>query len=218
MRFRLFGIPVNVQAFFWIVAVLLGQNSVGEATWVRDMAMWMAVMFTGVLVHELGHAFMGRAFGLVPAIELHGMGGVTSWLNDKRVPATGRVLIAVAGPVVGITIGLAALFVWKGTALVSSPLAAHLARDIVWVNLGWGVLNLIPMLPLDGGHVMTSGLEAVTGNARRSRLWGHALSLLIAVGLGVLVFLYAFSVWNLVLLGLFAWTNFQGLQAVRARA
>ena len=45
------------------------------------IAIWVAIVFISVLVHELGHALVGRMFGLDPQIELHGMGGTTSWVN-----------------------------------------------------------------------------------------------------------------------------------------
>ena len=41
-------------------------------------------------------------------------------------------------------------------------------NDVMWVNLGWGVLNLLPILPLDGGHIASSVAELVAG--RKGRL------------------------------------------------
>jgi Zn-dependent protease len=53
-----------------------------------------------------------------------------------------------------------------------------LVGDLLWVNIGWGALNLIPMYPLDGGHVLRSVLHAVRGPDDR-------LPLKISIGIGV---------------------------------
>lgn len=217
LHFRALGIPVTVQPFFWLIAILLGQGWVSEETWLRDMALWIGVVFVGVLLHEFGHAFAGRAFGLVPAIELHGMGGATSWLAGGSRSAKQRVLIAAAGPAVGIVIGLVSLGVLVALKVGGAPTAVtQVLTAMVWVNLGWGMLNLIPMLPMDGGHVMTSSLEVLTRDAHRSRLWGHGVSFVVALALGAFILLRAFSVWNALLVGLFAFTNLQAYRALRA--
>ena len=73
-HFRIFGFPVRVRASFLILSLILGIGSGGKPI---GLAIWMAVVFLSVLAHELGHALMGKAFGLSPAIELGGMGGAS---------------------------------------------------------------------------------------------------------------------------------------------
>ena len=53
--------------------------------------------------------------------------------------------------------------------------------DFVWVSLGWGVFNLFPMLPLDGGSAMDALLQAWLGSAR-----GRHMARLASCGVGVL--------------------------------
>ena len=72
-HFHVLGIPVRIEPFFWIAAVLLAYN-LGDA---RLILMWVAVVLVSVLVHELGHAVALKAFGQSSVIVLHGFGGLT---------------------------------------------------------------------------------------------------------------------------------------------
>ncbi len=71
MRFRLAGFPVEIHPSFFILAVLLGLGA-GD---VRLILLWVAVVFVSILTHELGHAIVGRSYGLQPQIRLYSMGG-----------------------------------------------------------------------------------------------------------------------------------------------
>ena len=97
LRFRIFGIPVTVEPIFFFLVGFLGIR--------RErfdlIAIWMAVVFVSILVHELGHAFAGRRLGLVPAIRLHGMGGHTEWIEPRRMSDAQRIGISFAGPGAG---------------------------------------------------------------------------------------------------------------------
>jgi stage IV sporulation protein FB len=195
--FRLFGIPVQVNAFFFLTAVLLGPRG-QRGAWMLLAAVWVAVVFVSVLLHELAHAFVAKAFGRTPFIHLHAFGGLTSWQSRGRLSPGRRVLVGLAGPGVGIVLGVVAL------ATVGYA---------VWVNLGWGLLNLLPMLPLDGGTVMAAAFEAMSRD--RGVLIARIISLLLAVGLGILALVSAWP-YGAVLCALFAYTNFQALRAARA--
>ncbi|MEZ4256182.1 MAG: site-2 protease family protein, partial [Polyangiales bacterium] len=125
-----------------------------------------------------------------------------------------RILISFAGPFVGIVLGVVSIVV---ASIVHAPQDSALARvmaDLVWVNLGWGVLNLVPMLPLDGGNIVASVAELVVPSRRHARIAAHGLSVLVAVGLGVLVLTYARSAWNVMLVALLGWQNVVALRAL----
>ena len=87
-----------------------------------------------------------------------------------------------------------------------------LYRSLVWVNLGWGVLNLAPMLPLDGGNIMASTFELFAGKpgVRVARY----ISLVLAVGL-VLLFVGMQNIFMAVLLGFLAHANWRALRVER---
>src|SRR5262245_48886791 len=94
MKFRLGSIPVHVQPGFLVVAALLGAR--GE---VADVAIWVAVCFVSILVHELGHALVIGRFGGTPSIVLYPGGGLT--YGDKSTRTGQRVVVSLAGPAAG---------------------------------------------------------------------------------------------------------------------
>src|SRR5262245_56303232 len=104
MRFRLFGIRVEVQLLFWVTGLLLGLPAAsGPPRPGAALGLWMLAVFVSVLVHELGHAFAMRRHGINPEISLHGMGGVTTWGGAEPPPLRRRdlVVIYLAGPLAG---------------------------------------------------------------------------------------------------------------------
>jgi membrane-associated protease RseP (regulator of RpoE activity) len=211
LAFRLFGIPVQVNAFFLLTAVILGPRG-QRGSWMLLAAVWVVIVFVSVLLHELGHALVVKAFGRTPSIQLHAFGGLTAWrgaLSPGR-----RVLVGLAGPGVGIVVGVVALVpMILLTATERHGLLATLVQYVVWVNLGWGLLNLLPMLPLDGGAVMAAGFEAVSRD--RGVQIARVISLVLAVGFAILALLSRWP-YGAILCALFAYTNYQALQAARA--
>ena len=115
------------------------------------MLIWVVVVLVGILAHELGHAFAGRRLGLEPWIQLMAFGGMTGWMRPRPLTSGQRILISAAGPAVGISIGGAVLIAsFAGVFAGASPAVMRVLDFVLWVNLGWGVLNLLPILPLDG--------------------------------------------------------------------
>ena len=70
MHFRLLGFPIRVHPFFWLVAVFLGVGTGKNETDPVELLTWVAVVFVSILIHELGHAIMKRAYGGHPWITL----------------------------------------------------------------------------------------------------------------------------------------------------
>lgn len=165
LAFRLLGIPVRVEVAFLLAMAFLGW-SMGRQGLL--LVVWLAVAASSVLIHELGHALAFRRFGARPEVVLHGFGGYTT---GAAQPPTRSILVSLAGPGVGVALGglllavtrsMATAPVAPGPVLGPSLLDTALA-DLVFVNLGWGLFNLLPMLPLDGGNVVAAALERVTG-------------------------------------------------------
>jgi Zn-dependent protease len=208
LTFRIGSIPVRVQFIFLITMIFFARSTNPGV-----VAVWAGVVFVSILVHELGHALMGRAFGLTPQIEIHGMGGTTSWTDGRKLTPGRSILVSLAGPAVGIVIGFAVLVAVRFVGEPAAPLAREAVEDVIWVNLVWGIFNLLPMLPLDGGNVMAAVFALISGG--RGRRAAHFVSLGVAglVGAGAL---YTHQVWVAVLAGLFAFQNVRGLQAEKA--
>lgn len=157
LRFTLFGFPVLVEPWFFIIPALALQT--------RDVpgaVLWAALVFVGVLVHELGHAFAMRRFGLTPWIQLHGMGGATHFPPGANPTPRQHFFITLAGPAFGLCLGVVALIAQQLNPLPSAQLATALS-DAVWINVGWSVINLLPLLPWDGGFLLDAGLTWLTG-------------------------------------------------------
>lgn len=158
LTFRLFGIPVSIHFSFLLVALFgLGAYSGWE------IAAWTAAVFVAVVLHESGHAFTARAFGGVSvSVTLFALGGYTSWASPRKIGPGRQFLISAAGSAVGIAAGLAVIGLSRAGLLDTLPdLAIAFLESFVWAGLVWGVLNWVPILPLDGGHMLQHALEMV---------------------------------------------------------
>ncbi len=157
LRFTVGDIPVGVHITFLLIALF------GPRGRVIDMAVWVIVAFVAILLHELGHAVVARHYGAVPVrVTLFAMGGVTTYpANDDLTPGR-RFLIAGAGSAVGIVTGGCVALLWFGGVFDDAgTIVRGAAGGYMWAALGWGLLNWIPVRPLDGGAMLTSFLEIV---------------------------------------------------------
>jgi len=207
LNFRLFGIPVSIRLGFVLLGAVLGWSGGYKGI---ELGIWLGIVFVSVLAHEMGHAIAVRAFGLAPQIELHGMGGTTSWQPDARVTPGRRIVVSLAGPGAGFVLGAIVLVAFVALRPAEGTVAGNAVSMALWVNVGWGALNLLPMLPLDGGNVMASVLEILAPN-RGLRL-ARYVSIGLCVAAGALA-AWANQIWPLVLAGYFAFQNFIGLRA-----
>ncbi len=210
VRFSLFGIPVHVRPIFWVVVILLGLPASSEQAALTGAATWVMIVFVSVLAHELGHAFAMRAFGRAPSIELWGMGGLTSWGDGPTVSRTRSIAVSLAGPGAGFVLALPVALYAAGAELPPGSLPATVVDQILWVNVGWGLLNLLPILPLDGGHVMESALASMFGaNGPR---YARYVSIAAAVGAGALALAYG-MMWGAMIAFFSAMYSFRTLNA-----
>jgi len=222
LNFTLFGISIRVHPFFWLMALLLGYRA-GDA---GSVILWVAAVFLAILVHELGHALMMRAYGFQPSIILYGLGGLTSY-NQTHFSHSDRslreVLIVLAGPAAGFLLaallvvvtlflghGEKLLFVGPGNLLPQIVLPdsrfAELLNNLFFVCVFWGLINLLPVYPLDGGQVMRAiflKLDPHNGLVR---------SLTLSMFTATAMALYAFLKWNSIfvtlLFGYLAYASF----------
>jgi stage IV sporulation protein FB len=156
--FRLFGIPVTIRPSFLVIAALIGFTSRRPIVY---LVAFVAIVFVSILIHELGHALTARSYGAQVEIELNGIGGLTSWsVPDKELSPGQRALVAAAGSGVGVLFGG---LVWLFDRLTGPyfEVAGFVVSTLIAVNVLWGLLNWLPVRPLDGGHLFTSLLQKV---------------------------------------------------------
>ncbi len=208
MELRLGSIPLRIQGSFVLMALFLGLNE-------RDpvkLALWVAIVLVSVTIHELGHALAGKAFGLEPRIELYGMGGLTYFNGGRAELSTGKsIAVSLAGPFAGFAFGFLVLVAQLAGLHPSHPLAGHAVWLLLWVNVGWGIFNLLPMLPLDGGNVMRAVVKAVAKDR------GEKIARIISIAIAAAIALWAIrgrQWWVLYLGGLYTFQNVQALRQV----
>jgi Zn-dependent protease len=177
MSFRLFGHDVEITASFWITTALMGYLA-HQTNW-RMVLLWVGVVLISILVHELGHALAFRMYGVPSSIQLYHMGGMTMPEGSPKLTRTRQIVVSLAGPLAGIALGL--LVIGAGYFVpIRTPFVDAVLRMSLWVNIYWSFVNLLPVLPFDGGHV----LEAALGPKRyrytlgTSALVGTVISLL----------------------------------------
>lgn len=150
--------PVTVRTSFLLIAALIGFLGVGSPA---ETVAWIVIVFVSILIHELGHALTARSYGSSVAIELNGLGGLTRWsAPDGELTPGRRAMVAAAGSATGLLFGGV---VWLIATRFGpySPLVAFILESTIYVNVFWGLLNWLPIRPLDGGHLLESLLEKV---------------------------------------------------------
>jgi Zn-dependent protease len=170
LNFDLFGTPVRVSAWFWVVPGLIGAAS---ALFLGAEYLFLApaCFFVSVLVHEFGHVFAGRSYGQESYVVLHGLGGVAVGAADVG-DCWPRIHVAAAGPAVQLILGglvwavsQPALHLLLGTA----PYRDAVQYTLIWlqvVSIGTALLNLIPVWPLDGWHIANELVQQFLGLCR----------------------------------------------------
>jgi len=200
LRFRLGPIPVEVHPSHFLLAAILGIQALGDrnpdawpgralgssdtavsvATSAAVLLIWVAIVFLSVLIHELGHALVGLAFRYRPSIQVAWLGGLTSSHAPGPIPWHRDVALTLAGPLLGAALGLGCLAALQ--RLGSSAEVAHYTlRCAAVANLFWAAMNLLPVLPLDGGRVATAVLRRAFG--RPGVAAAQVLALVVCVGM-----------------------------------
>ncbi len=234
LQFSIAGIPVRVHPLFWLIAFLFGFS----ANNLLYTVIWVVVVFVSILIHELGHAFAFRRYGQRSSIVLHFMGGLTipeqvswgrTWANVALSPRQ-EILISLAGPFSGFLFAalvLGAVIAAGGSATVnwllgfiplpspSLPFGGAFLNlfviTLLSVNIFWGLINLVPVYPLDGGNVARYALlQYDPRDGIRKSLW---LSVIAGGVVAVAGLVFFGSIYMAFLFGFLAFQSFQSLQS-----
>lgn len=235
LHFRFWGFPCTIGGLFWVGALLLSGSAL-NAFGPIGLLMWILALLVSILVHELGHAFAARWFGShVLKVKLTIMGGYCQY--DRQPGARWkRIAISLAGPGAGFLLWgfLRASdhsFHLTERALNASPYLVLFIDYLLLINLIWSLFNLLPIYPLDGGHVCEELCEGSRmPNAQITSRW---IGVVVAGGLafiGLMLLAQAapaalidmlpwwlgFSPLMTIWMALFAVQNYMDIQRLRA--
>jgi stage IV sporulation protein FB len=241
IHFKLLGMPIRIHPFFWLVAAVLGANSGGAV----EVLIWVVAVLVSVLIHELGHAVVIRAFGFHPWIVLYGMGGLTIHdpaenYNSKSNTPLGQISISIAGPLAGFLLAAALLavlylaglghqisyeqpfnltpYVREVISLADLMKGYHepsrlmlFVNDIFFISIFWGLMNLLPIYPLDGGHIVR---EILLYFNRQEGVWQSLILSIFTAGLVAVFSLVKLHEYYIaVFFAFMAYESFMALQA-----
>lgn len=174
LPFKLLGIPLLLDWTFliilplmaWLIAgdisglarqLHLGDVSpITQGAWPYIIGLIAAVgLFLSVVIHELGHAVVGRIYGVrTKSITLWALGGVAQFDEMPRQRGA-EAIVAIVGPIVSMVLGALFAILWFSSASFAIGFRFVFAY-LTMLNFSLAVFNLLPALPLDGGRVLRS--------------------------------------------------------------
>lgn len=152
-RFRLFGIPF--QTSIWFFPFVTGIGWFVSDYQLSIVPLFVVAMTLVVVAHEFGHALVGRWFGGRDAeVYLTFFGG---YCQFRYANFTRRMEMAMtaAGPLVNL-LSAGLVFLLFRFGLIHDT-HFYVQKFLVWfcaISLVLGLFNLMPVLPLDGGHIL----------------------------------------------------------------
>ena len=193
LKWRMFGIPVRVHPLFWLIALLLAYQ---ENLEFKFVLLGIGCMFFSILLHELGHALCQRYYGdHENRVVLYTLGGLA--IGRREAGVWPRIAVLLWGP--GAMLLLAAVVYAIGAPqygvkfplMAFSSMGQYAVLVLFWVNVVWGIMNLLPVFPLDGGQIMR---ELVGWKApRRGDAFAFKISFYAAVAIVLLAVAKALS-------------------------
>jgi len=231
---RPFGIPVFVSPYWFVVAavlVVLYSSSSGLPGTVHGTVprylvaiAFVVLLYLSVLIHELSHCVVARAFRLpVRRILLYPLGGFSEIEQEPPTPGQ-EFLVSAAGPAMSLLLAALGFGVYE---LFNPPgIAGVLVDRLILANAVVGVFNLLPGLPLDGGRVLRAGLWKITGKSGYSTALAAWAGRVIAIVLALAVLIRpdsqiglvnGYGIW-LIAVAAFMWMSAgQALRSARVR-
>lgn len=151
LKWQMFGIPIRIHPTFWLIAVWFSWSLADLG--LQFVLIGMACMLVSLLAHELAHALMFGYYGMRSVIFCYCFGGLA--IPEGQLPVRSqRIAVMLAGPCANFLI---AGIVWSSNQLEpwagNNPYTVVIYLILFSINLFWGLLNLLPVHPLDGGQV-----------------------------------------------------------------
>ncbi|MFA5623736.1 MAG: M50 family metallopeptidase [Bradymonadales bacterium] len=206
-------IPVGVNPMYLLLMLFLGYST---GSWTNGLIFALCAT-VALLFHEFGHALFAKRYGLEPKVLLHGFGGLTLHEFPKSNGQDFR--ITLAGPLTSLLLGAVFLGITMGINLGLSPEwleqrqnLLHLLNYSLWVNFGWGIFNLIPILPMDGGKLLHSGLK-FKFSERRSQIVATIVSLVFGIAALVVAAIFK-MLFMIIIIAFMVMMNINTLRAI----
>jgi stage IV sporulation protein FB len=185
------GTVVRIHLTFLLLLLWIGGTGYaqGGAEAAVASVVFIGLLFLCVLLHEFGHVFAARRYGVrTPDITLLPIGGVARLERIPEKPAE-ELVVAAAGPAVNVVIAALLFLILGGipsidATAVESPGHGILER-LAWVNVMLVAFNLIPAFPMDGGRMLRAVLAWRMGHVKATRI-AAAIGQAVAFGLGIL--------------------------------
>ncbi len=204
MNFTFLNIPVRIHPTFWIFLLFFTEI---YRHFSLESVILGAVLFISLLVHEFGHALTAQYFGAKPTVSLEAFGG-RAYYNGFGLTPKQEFLITLNGPLLESLLIALSYYLIKMNVFENYYIRYFL-HVTFQLNVLWCVLNLIPVLPLDGGHLVRYFLEKKFG------VKGSKASLILSMVCCVIAVPCLFKLgffFFAILLGLFGFQNFKILQ------
>jgi Zn-dependent protease len=194
--FKLLGFEVHIDLSWFIIALLVTWSLAKGLfpSYYRDLApatyLWMGLcgaagLFFSIVFHELCHSLVARRFGLpMKGITLFVFGGVAE-MSEEPSSAKAEFLMAIAGPLSSILLGLILFVVVALVGGILSTPVIGVIEYLAFINLILAAFNLLPAFPLDGGRVLRAALWQWKKNLR----WATRIAARIGTGFGILLIL-----------------------------
>ena len=203
------------------------------------LLIWIGSMFVSILLHELGHALTMRRYGMNAYIVLYHFGGVavadsmSSFMSGRMSRSGNQIAISAAGPGIQLLLSAAIILAVKSTGhgvpfvlpFVGDPLQLTeglplqpaslwvFVSNMLYINIMWALLNLLPVYPLDGGQIARELLSRHSQDGIRN-------SLMLSVATGGAIAVMGFMGGNFILglmFAMLAFSSYQILQAYHGR-
>ena len=237
LDFKLFKIPVRIEPWFWLMGFFLGGGlGITSREDFLMILLWIIVLLVSILVHELGHALTSRKMtGVTPSIKLWGMGGLAypnTQLNQKQSfwvtwagPLAGLgffgLIVLTCCTVYGIAVGtdLTMFLLFPSTGINRETFTAlaemnkpvlFMLDKLLWVNLWWSLINLLPVFPLDGGQIYAS----IEKSPKKVLIVGIVTGALVAIA----GFFILHRIFIAILFGYLAFQNYKRLQHLKGHS
>ena len=217
LNFNLAGIPVRVHPMFWLISTLLGATADTPPLFVL---LWVVCVFVSILIHELGHALAARSYGWPPHITLYGFGGLASYRPTRRDPLA-QILITIAGPLAGFVLaaGVVAFIHLAGFRLdnffgfsfgsggfIENDNLRWVLINLLYINIFWGLVNCLPIIPLDGGQITREVLLQISPSS--GLMLTCQISMVAAMAVAALALWAGFGLFIPLFFGYLAYTSY----------